>query len=52
MRRFFVDRHNKGINLAYTDGHVGYIRLKELWVQNWHREYQQRTDVKMPAGAQ
>jgi prepilin-type N-terminal cleavage/methylation domain-containing protein/prepilin-type processing-associated H-X9-DG protein len=51
MRRYFVDRHNKGINLAYTDGHIDYIKLQELWVQNWHRGYQPRTDVQMPAAA-
>ena len=31
MRRFFVDRHNKGIQLAYTDGHVEFVRLQALW---------------------
>ena len=48
MRRFFVDRHNKGIQMAYTDGHVEFVRLQALWTQNWHRGYQPPQDVKMP----
>jgi hypothetical protein len=30
---------------------VDAIRLEALWVQNWHRGYQPRQDVKMPVSA-
>jgi prepilin-type processing-associated H-X9-DG protein len=34
-----MNRHNKGINMAFLDGHVEIIGLKELWIQKWHRTY-------------
>jgi prepilin-type N-terminal cleavage/methylation domain-containing protein len=49
MRRFFVDRHFKAINIGYTDGHIGKVKLKELWIQSWHRGFVPNRNVKMPA---
>lgn len=46
--RFFVNRHNFGTNLAYTDGHVGRAALRELWMQNWHNGYVRNPDVRLP----
>ncbi len=48
MHRFFVDRHNLGINIAYTDGHVGRSGLRKLWVQIWHKGYEKKLDVQLP----
>ena len=49
MRRFFVDRHNQGINLVYSDGHCDRSGLQELWAQYWHKGYEKRLNVKLPA---
>lgn len=46
MCRFFVDRHNRGINIAYTDGHVGRSSLPELWIQLWHKGYEKNHDIQ------
>lgn len=46
MRRFFVDRHNQGINIAYTDGHVGRSSLPDLWIQLWHKGYEKNHDIQ------
>jgi prepilin-type processing-associated H-X9-DG protein len=39
MQRLCMNRHNKGINMAFLDGHVEKIGLKELWILKWHRTY-------------
>ena len=49
MRRFFVNRHDLGTNITYSDGHVGRSGLAELWVQLWHKDYEKRTGIKLPA---
>ena len=49
MRRFFVDRHNHGINAVYSDNHCDRIPLAELWEQLWHKGYRKRTDVRLPS---
>lgn len=49
MRRYFVNRHRLGTNLSYVDGHTERTRLQGLWAQNWHKDYQPRTDVRIPA---
>ncbi len=47
-RRFFVDRHNLGTNMSYSDGHVGRVDLRELWTQQWHRGYEPNPNVELP----
>ena len=37
--RFIQDRHNKKQNVAFADGTVVTVGLKELWTLRWHREY-------------
>jgi prepilin-type N-terminal cleavage/methylation domain-containing protein/prepilin-type processing-associated H-X9-DG protein len=39
MHRFCIARHGRAINLSYVDGHLGTVRLENLWKQNWHRGY-------------
>lgn len=46
MCRFFVDRHNRAINIAYTDGHVGRSSLPDLWIQLWHKGYEKKHDIQ------
>ena len=39
MHRFCIARHGRAINLSYVDGHLGVVRLEELWKQHWHQGY-------------
>jgi prepilin-type processing-associated H-X9-DG protein len=39
IRRFCIDRHNGSINVAFIDGSVRPVALKELWTLKWHRTY-------------
>jgi prepilin-type N-terminal cleavage/methylation domain-containing protein/prepilin-type processing-associated H-X9-DG protein len=48
MRRFFVDRHTRAINVGYADGHVEKVKLKPLWVQIWHRGFIPNHNVRLP----
>ena len=48
MARFCMDRHNGGINCAFTDGSAHEVALPELWTLKWHKSYQPRYDVVIP----
>ena len=48
MRRFFVDRHQRAINIGYTDGHIAKVKLRNLWIQNWHQGFVPNHNVKLP----
>ena len=48
MRRFFVNRHNFGINIGFADGHVNKIKLRGLWNQNWYRGYALTKEPRLP----
>ena len=37
--RIVQDRHNKRQNVAFADGSVETVGLKELWTLKWHRNY-------------
>jgi prepilin-type N-terminal cleavage/methylation domain-containing protein/prepilin-type processing-associated H-X9-DG protein len=39
MRRVCTDRHNFKVNILYMDWSSGEVGLKELWKQEWHRNY-------------
>jgi prepilin-type N-terminal cleavage/methylation domain-containing protein/prepilin-type processing-associated H-X9-DG protein len=39
MRRFCIDRHVGSINVAFVDGSVRPVGLKELWTLKWHRTF-------------
>ena len=30
-----INRHNGGVNMAFADGHVRKVGLKELWTLKW-----------------
>jgi len=42
IKRYCIDRHGMAVNLSYMDGHVGKIRLEQLWQQKWHRDFKPR----------
>jgi prepilin-type N-terminal cleavage/methylation domain-containing protein/prepilin-type processing-associated H-X9-DG protein len=48
-RRMFVNRHNLGTNMSYSDGHVGRVGLAELWTQDWHKGYEKNYEIKLPS---
>ena len=48
MRRFFVNRHNFGINAGFADGHVDKVTLRGLWDQIWYRGYQLTREPNLP----
>ncbi len=48
MARFCIDRHNKAVNIGFTDTHVERVQLEDLWTLNWHRRFQPNYDVFIP----
>lgn len=39
MHYVCIPRHGNGINVAFADGHVEYVRLRRLWDLLWHDGY-------------
>ena len=39
MDFFAIARHGKGVNVLYFDSSVRNTRAKDLWVLQWHRNY-------------
>ncbi|MHC4962771.1 MAG: prepilin-type N-terminal cleavage/methylation domain-containing protein [Planctomycetota bacterium] len=48
LQRFCSDRHGLDTNVAYCDGHVEKIKLKELWTQRWSKDFKFDRDVQVP----
>lgn len=48
MARFAIDRHRGGINIGFVGGHAAKIRVKDLWIQNWHRDFEPNANPKLP----
>jgi len=51
MRRFCINRHDGYINVAFLDGSVRRIGLKQLWALKWHRNYNIRNAWTHAGGA-
>ena len=39
MRRFCIDRHRKGINMSFVDGHAEKVKLEDLWSLKWNKTF-------------
>lgn len=52
MRRFCINRHDGYVNIAFLDGSVRRIGLKELWTLKWHRNYATRNPWTRSGGVQ
>ena len=39
MARFAMNRHNRGINMAFEDGSVRHVEKQELWTLNWYKGF-------------
>ena len=49
MSHFAIDRHSGGVNSLFSDGSVRKLRVKELWSQKWHKEFDTQKAQTMPA---
>jgi prepilin-type processing-associated H-X9-DG protein len=47
IARFTMNRHNRGINMAFEDGSVRHIDKAELWTLNWYKGFRP-ANVKVP----
>jgi prepilin-type N-terminal cleavage/methylation domain-containing protein/prepilin-type processing-associated H-X9-DG protein len=52
MRHFCIDRHSGTINMAFMDGAVRPIGLKQLWTLKWHRTYATTSTWTRAGGAE
>ena len=43
-----VDRHNRGVNVAFMDGSSRKVFLTDLWRLKWHRDFEQVGDIDIP----
>jgi len=48
MGRFCIDRHNKAINIGFTDTRVERVRLEDLWTLKWHQRFKPEYGVSIP----
>ena len=48
MARLTINRHSRGINIAFMDGSSRKIVLTDLWEYKWHRGYEPAYDVEIP----
>jgi len=39
MHHFAIDRHDGGVNSSFADGSVRHLRVRDLWRQKWHRQF-------------
>jgi prepilin-type N-terminal cleavage/methylation domain-containing protein/prepilin-type processing-associated H-X9-DG protein len=46
MNRFCIARHGKAVNIAFVDGHVATVPLKDLWTLQWY--YGWKRPVTLP----
>lgn len=48
MARVCIDRHNRGVNVAFMDGSSRKVFLTDLWRLKWHRDFEQVGDIDIP----
>ena len=48
MRRVCTNRHSGGVNILYMDWSSHKVGLKDLWKQEWHRNYQPQIPAWTP----
>jgi prepilin-type N-terminal cleavage/methylation domain-containing protein/prepilin-type processing-associated H-X9-DG protein len=39
MARFTINRHTRGINVNFLDGHVANVNVRDLWSLKWHKDW-------------
>jgi len=40
LGRVCTNRHGRKTNIAYYGGYVNSVKLEELWIQKWHKEFE------------
>ena len=48
MARVCVDRHNGRSIVAFNDGHVEVVELRNLWTLHWHKDWKTPTTLPDP----
>ena len=48
MARVCIDRHGRGVNVAFMDGSSRKVFLTDLWGLKWHREFELVGEVDIP----
>ena len=48
MGRVCVDRHNGRSIVAFNDGHVEAVELRNLWTLHWHKDWQTPNTLPSP----
>jgi prepilin-type N-terminal cleavage/methylation domain-containing protein/prepilin-type processing-associated H-X9-DG protein len=46
--RVLLNRHNRGINVAYADGHAGYVAAPDVYNLEWHPTWTKYTLTNLP----
>jgi hypothetical protein len=44
-----LDRHDKAVNVAFTDMHVETVKLPDLWTLKWSRSWTRTKPQTMPS---
>jgi len=47
MGRFMMNRHGKGTDIAFDDGHVASVPLEKMWSLYWHRKWAPKEHVPL-----
>ncbi len=48
MTRFIMDRHRRGINVAFQDGSTRHTPARNLWSLRWHKGFRTTPSVEIP----
>ena len=38
-QRYSINRHNDGINMGFLDGHVGNVKVDDLFTLQWNKQW-------------
>jgi prepilin-type N-terminal cleavage/methylation domain-containing protein/prepilin-type processing-associated H-X9-DG protein len=48
ITRVTLNRHNKGVNISFLDGHADTIKLNQLWTLKWSATWSRATGAIVP----
>ena len=48
MQRVCIARHGKRVNVAFLDGHVAAVDLRDLWTLRWHSQWKRPNVLPNP----
>jgi prepilin-type N-terminal cleavage/methylation domain-containing protein/prepilin-type processing-associated H-X9-DG protein len=47
ISRFYIDRHNDGVNIVFADAHAETVKLNDLGFLKWHKTFKKVKDLGM-----